>query len=114
MKYCQKCGKEIMDEAVICPGCGCMVENNKTNTTPSVSGASDKKVQISTILGSVGIAVAWFFALAGHVVSIVGIVMGIKDYKETRKSTGLVFSIVGEVCSVISSIIGIVTFSGLY
>lgn len=23
MKYCTKCGKEIMDEAVICPGCGC-------------------------------------------------------------------------------------------
>ena len=26
MKYCVKCGKEIMDEAVICPGCGCAVE----------------------------------------------------------------------------------------
>ena len=25
MKFCQKCGKEIMDEAVICPGCGCAV-----------------------------------------------------------------------------------------
>ncbi len=23
MKFCQHCGKEIMDEAVICPGCGC-------------------------------------------------------------------------------------------
>ena len=23
--YCAKCGKEIMDEAVICPGCGCPV-----------------------------------------------------------------------------------------
>lgn len=23
MKFCSKCGKEIMDEAVICPGCGC-------------------------------------------------------------------------------------------
>lgn len=25
MKYCQKCGKEIMDEAVVCPVCGCSV-----------------------------------------------------------------------------------------
>jgi uncharacterized membrane protein YvbJ len=23
MKYCTSCGKEIMDEAVICPHCGC-------------------------------------------------------------------------------------------
>ncbi len=26
MKYCVKCGKEIMDDAEICPGCGCAVE----------------------------------------------------------------------------------------
>ena len=25
MKYCSKCGKEIMDEAVVCPFCGCSV-----------------------------------------------------------------------------------------
>ena len=23
MKYCQKCGNELLDEAVICPKCGC-------------------------------------------------------------------------------------------
>ncbi len=23
MKYCNKCGKELMDEAVVCPACGC-------------------------------------------------------------------------------------------
>ena len=27
MKYCAKCGKEIMDEAVICPGCGCAIQS---------------------------------------------------------------------------------------
>ena len=26
MKYCSKCGKEIMDKAVVCPGCGCAQE----------------------------------------------------------------------------------------
>ncbi len=29
MKFCQKCGKEIAEEAVICPGCGCAVEQKK-------------------------------------------------------------------------------------
>ena len=23
MKYCTHCGKELVDEAVVCPGCGC-------------------------------------------------------------------------------------------
>ena len=27
MKYCSHCGKQILDEAVMCPHCGCMVEN---------------------------------------------------------------------------------------
>lgn len=27
MKYCEKCGKEIMDEAVVCVHCGCAVRN---------------------------------------------------------------------------------------
>ena len=25
MKFCTHCGKEIMEEAIICPGCGCTV-----------------------------------------------------------------------------------------
>ena len=25
MKFCSKCGKEIMDEAIVCPNCGCSV-----------------------------------------------------------------------------------------
>ena len=29
MKYCSHCGQEIMDEAVICPHCGCAVEKEK-------------------------------------------------------------------------------------
>ena len=28
LKYCSKCGNELMDEAVICPKCGCPVENS--------------------------------------------------------------------------------------
>lgn len=30
MKYCSHCGKEIMDAAVVCPGCGCAVPRTPT------------------------------------------------------------------------------------
>ena len=26
MKFCQHCGREVMNEAVICPNCGCSVQ----------------------------------------------------------------------------------------
>lgn len=32
MKYCSRCGKEIMDEAAVCPHCGCAVTS--PNTVP--------------------------------------------------------------------------------
>ena len=32
MKYCRKCGNEIMDEAVICPKCGCSTQQKSSST----------------------------------------------------------------------------------
>lgn len=32
MKYCTHCGKELLDEAVICVGCGCPVSGQNQNT----------------------------------------------------------------------------------
>ena len=31
MKFCQKCGKELVDEAVICTNCGCSVGGSPIN-----------------------------------------------------------------------------------
>lgn len=36
MKYCTKCGNELYDEAVLCPKCGCPVQNASISAdTPS-------------------------------------------------------------------------------
>lgn len=32
--FCSKCGKEIMDEAVICPNCGCATNNYNAPQQP--------------------------------------------------------------------------------
>ncbi len=29
MKYCEKCGAELLDEAIVCPKCGCSVKSTK-------------------------------------------------------------------------------------
>lgn len=110
MKYCSKCGKELMDEAVICVGCGCKIEDGKG--IPKISASEEAKPRTAVTLGIIGIVFAWLFALVGHVVSIIGIVVGIKEYKETEKMTGLVLSIIGEVCAIFSSIIGAAIMSG--
>ena len=30
MKFCQHCGKEILDEAIVCVGCGCSIQPANT------------------------------------------------------------------------------------
>ena len=41
MKYCTKCGKELFDEAVICPQCGCAT-NPTTTTAKSATPENDE------------------------------------------------------------------------
>lgn len=31
MKFCKKCGRELLDEAVVCVGCGCAVSEEEKN-----------------------------------------------------------------------------------
>ena len=82
---------------------------NETPAAPQSNEGGNKKASVAMILGIIGIVFAWLFAIVGHAVSIIGIVLGVKEYKETGKNTGLIVSIIGDVCAVSSSLIGIVS-----
>ena len=63
MKYCTKCGKQLFDEAVICPGCGC-----PTGTVPAQQSTNNMLVKLSERLkinGIIWIAVAVLQILIG-------------------------------------------------
>ena len=109
MKFCTHCGSEVRDDAVICMNCGCAVTPNTPSKETPAKGRN-----AATILGIVGIISAWLLAIVGHITSIIGIIVGIKEYKETGKMSGLVLSIIGEVCSIFSSIIGAVTVASMF
>ena len=58
MKYCSHCGKELVDEAVVCTACGCSVASKSTTT-------DDKNIlilliKIFMILGCIGTGLAGF------------------------------------------------------
>lgn len=52
MKYCSKCGNELLDEAVICPKCGCPVEGstNKADSTTKILKANKHSKITSAII----------------------------------------------------------------
>lgn len=71
MKFCEKCGKELMDEAVVCVGCGCPV-----NTTPAQQPyqPAPQQARPAGKSGSVTAAMicAFLMPLIGLIVGLVG------------------------------------------
>lgn len=68
MKYCTHCGTELLDEAVVCTGCGCPVQSdegiNKNKESDEVVIQKRKKKTKRTIIivsAVVCVAVALFF-----------------------------------------------------
>ncbi len=101
MKFCEKCGQELVDEAVICPGCGCAVGRPVSKE----SDLSRKGTSSAVILGIASIITVLLFPLAGHIPSIAGIIFGAREYKQSKQVVGLVLSIIGEVIAMLSTII---------
>lgn len=90
--FCRTCGREINDDAVICPNCGCATGKK---STPVTTGESKKGLGI----------------LFGFLLGIIGLIIGICMYQEgteERKTfmNGWVISFVIYIC--ISVVIGII------
>lgn len=55
--FCSKCGKEILDEAVICCHCGCATQNYASHIEKNVNGSKNKKdPKLIEFIGSVNSA----------------------------------------------------------
>ena len=86
MKYCSKCGKELMDEAVICVGCGCPVSNN-------VENKNTDKPEIPSLI-TAAIVLGFLMPIVGLILGIVGAV----KYSETeihKKAIGAILISIG-------------------
>ena len=66
MKYCSKCGKQLMDEAVVCIGCGCSV-----STAPKATTQHTHAEQSST-LATLSYVFAFLIPIVGVILGIIG------------------------------------------
>ena len=123
MKFCTHCGKEILDEAVICVGCGCAVEGKAPQTAAAT--APDMVTLLNTlsqriytnaiiwlVIGALqvlgGIFINWFLLVVG----VLNVISSVQDmnYRKTllQKPTGIVAKfepIVGPVITLIYNLI---------
>ena len=76
--FCSKCGKEIMDEAVICPNCGCATNNYNQSSSTSINSVYSNDYPIirkfaeqAQTIKNLGIVAAVLFLGIGIIFSII-------------------------------------------
>lgn len=92
--YCKKCGKEINDEAVVCPNCGCATDNYKTNTK-------------STAVIDENDAPSAGFAVLGFFVPLVGLILYLvwQDKMPLRAHSAGKGALIGVIVSIVLPVI---------
>lgn len=103
MKYCTKCGKELLDEAVMCPGCGCPIEGAQIQSTPAKKAASyDEAVKgavttniISAVVLAAGVVCAllvnvWIGIIACLAAELVAVIPNTKLQKAIKQNNSTI------------------------
>ena len=74
MKYCSKCGSELLDEAVICPKCGCPVDTEHIYSAQALSSKQNDKIKSASnfnfaafVLSCLMIGVCFFLVIASFI-----------------------------------------------
>ena len=106
MKYCVKCGKELVDEAVVCPGCGCAAGNENSNhkeyASRPVEVEDTHDAPESSGLASAAIALSFISPIVGFILGLVGLSKYKTDRCRSRCRTAIILSVVvWIVCTII-------------
>ena len=98
--FCKNCGKEVSDNAVICPNCGVATDNYmKTNAQPAQKNT----------MAIVGFILSFFVTIAGLIISIIAYKNAKKpEYNGDGKSFALAGIIISAVSMGLSLVIGII------
>ena len=102
--FCTNCGKEINDNAAICPYCG--VVANKS----ALSNSSGNTNQSNT-MAIVGFIFSFFFALVGLICSIIGFKRA-PEFGGNGKGLALAGIIISSISIIITIIVFVVVIGG--
>lgn len=90
MKYCTKCGKELFDEAVLCPGCGCPIAatSSTSNCTDNLLTKLSERIKVNSIIWIVVAVLQIIIGLSGTwlplIVGILNIISAVKDMNYSK------------------------------
>ena len=89
--FCQKCGKEIHNEAVVCIHCGCSVNRGSSVSTQNTSY---RAVQESSSTANCAMLFAFLIPIVGLILGIIGVNKYITPSYKSRSVSAIVISII--------------------
>lgn len=87
--FCQKCGNEINDSAVVCPNCGCPTGNESSFASPVSSNVPTIENGEKGTLADCAIIFAIIIPIVGLILGIIGAV----KYKTSKLKNRCIIAI---------------------
>lgn len=92
MKYCPKCGAELLDDAVMCPNCGASVNQNGTVANSSKYDTLGTVAKVFLIIAIVGCVLS---ALSALLPLMAGAPEGVTEEQWLLMKSGYIGAIIG-------------------
>ena len=100
MKFCQKCGNQLLDEAVICPKCGCAVSSDAINI--------QKQMEETGGLATTALVFAILMPIVGLILGIAGVIR----YSTSTYKSKCIGAIVASIIFMVTGVL-LLTLAGL-
>lgn len=110
MKYCSHCGREVLDDAVICPGCGCSVRYDGAgagNGFSKPNGVPQQQPIPPYADNYSGLSVAGL--ILSFISPLIGLILSIVAHNEAKRTGSLKTASMSKAGIIVSSVfLGIV------
>ena len=109
MKYCSKCGKQLFDEAVICPGCGCSTAPQAPVQQTYGTSYEETQRKESPSKATSAMVFAFLIPILGLILGIVGAAT-YRTPEYRKKSVAAIFVSIGVWILSIAILVGLMSY----
>lgn len=111
MKYCIHCGKEVLDDAIICPGCGCSVQYGNGNPQQSGFSKGGGNGQGAPSFNDSYSAVSILGLVFSFISPLIGLILSIVAHSDAQRTGSLKSQTISKAGIIISAVIlGLIAF----
>ena len=114
--FCQKCGSEIQDDAIVCAFCGTEVKKQEAPKAESYQPATEAAPPVTSVFSILALVGSFIAPIVGLIFSIIGLTKYKADVQPSDRArciAGLIISIVSWVINLIIYIAYIDVFTEL-